>query len=84
MESNNRLIADRFYMNKGWKTLQNIDSGICSKVISFMTGAGIPCLPWHDSWVCAEKHRKILLYVMRKAWVNTFGTEMNFNCKVEF
>lgn len=67
-----------------WKQLQRYDSRVCEGVVARFVKAGIPVLCWHDSWVCAVKHRGFLIHSIKESWFEVFNTKDNCFLKVEF
>lgn len=70
--------------------MQNIDSGMCRRVIELLLAASIPVLPVHDSWVVPAEHRAALQEAMDAAlaWglaeaVNRIGPRVRFYDRVD-
>ncbi len=62
------------YLNAGiGLTLQNLDGKITDRVLTVMTGEGIPCLPVHDSYIVPRPHRALLEEVMSQAYEEVMG-----------
>lgn len=84
LKERNLEISDHFFQQGMWKKLQNVDSKICSYIVNHFTKQNQVCLPYHDSWVVTADNREMLIETMENAWVDTFGTKLNFKCEVEF
>jgi len=67
IREHNFLIEDYFFNDYGVQ-LQNIDSKIASSVISTLVQLDITVLSYHDSFVTAAKHEKVLRQAMYDAW----------------
>ncbi|CAH9012421.1 conserved hypothetical protein [Vibrio phage 277E43-1] len=80
----NASISKHFFVEGGWKKLQNLDSKICAYIVNRFTNLKEVCLPYHDSWCVVKKNGNLLVEVMKEAWVDLFGTTMNFKYNVEF
>jgi len=60
--------------------LQRVDSDIAEKVLVSCTGANIPVICVHDSFIVQRQHRDTLRGFMEDAWVAVLGS--NDNCGI--
>lgn len=81
LEEHNHEIHHRFYEDMLWAKLQHADSEMSRYVMMKFVRLGIPILPYHDSYVCQKKHRKLLIATMYEAWEHVMKTKDH--CKVD-
>lgn len=80
----NKGIKDYFFTERLWAKLQNMDSRLSSTIIEHFTEKGIVVLGWHDSYLVSKKHQEELISVMKTAWRDLLGTDINFKYDIEF
>jgi hypothetical protein len=67
----NQPIAEFFHSGVGIE-LQRADSDVMEDAASYLTEQGIPCIPVHDSLICAGSHQEVLHDAMVAAWHGRF------------
>lgn len=82
LTEHNNFLSDRLYIKDSWRELQFLDASICRVVINSFVEKGLPILAYHDSWVVSESNKNLLIDVMKKAWKEVLGTDMNFKFKI--
>jgi hypothetical protein len=87
IKENEKVVSDlkhhfRKKSNSGY--LQNIDSNIAMNIMGLMKSEGLPCLPYHDSFVCMQHHKDYLIKFMEVSWRNILGSSNNFKYKIKF
>lgn len=65
-------VAEFFFTGIGLR-LQNVDARIAERIMLEMTGKSIPVLPVHDSFICAERHKKVLEESMVRNYKDIVG-----------
>lgn len=72
-------VSEFFFTGIGLR-LQNIDAEIAERVMLEMAGKSIPVLPIHDSFICAEQHRKVLQESMVRHYRDVIGQHPKIAC----
>ena len=69
-----KVVAEAFpFLSRFWcegfgPRLLNIDAEICAENLRILMERGVTCLPVHDSFIVAERHRDFLSRVMEDAF----------------
>ena len=69
------LILKYFGSGIGIK-LQNLDAKIAMNVVWHFAKKGIPCLPVHDSFIIAKRHKEELKTIMQRSYRMMFAADI--------